>query len=80
MSDESGPTSVLTHIVVAVRFPSFGTHERNVRPFAVAVGVALNQVVRRLATSDPVTQKLTDPPGVDDSVSEHRSNILSGSQ
>lgn len=59
---------VLTHIVEAVRFPSFGAHEGHICPSAVAVGVAFNQVVRRFSVPDPVAQELTDTSSMDDSI------------
>lgn len=59
---------LLTHIVEAIGFSSFGAQEGHVCPFAVAVGVAFYQVVRRLPVPDPVTQVLTDTAGVDDSI------------
>lgn len=53
--EEVGLRVVLTHVVEAVRFSCFGTHEGNIRPLAIAVGVTLNQVVGRLSIPDPVT-------------------------
>ena len=60
----------LTDVVEAVRLPSFGTHERHVCPFAVTVGVTLNQVIRRFSISDPVTQELADTTSMDHSIAE----------
>lgn len=60
----------LTDVVEAVRLPRFGTHERHVCPFAVTVGVTLNQVVRRFSVSDPVAQELADTTSVDHSITE----------
>lgn len=62
--------SFLTDVVEAVRLPSFGTHERHVCPFAVSVGVTLNQVVRGFSISDPVTQELAYTTSVDHSITE----------
>lgn len=60
----------LTHVVEAVGFSSFSTHEGHVRPFAVPVGVTFNQVIRRFSIPDPVTQELTDTTSMDDSIPE----------
>lgn len=61
----------LTHIVEAIGFASFGTHEWYICPFAVAVRVAFNQVIGRLSVPNPVTQELTDTASMDDSITEH---------
>lgn len=60
--------SFLTHVVEAVGLPCLGAHEGDVRPLAVAVGVALDQVVGRLAVPDPVAQELADAASVDHTV------------
>lgn len=62
---------LLTHIVEAIGFSSFGAQVRHICPFAIAVGVAFNQVVRRLSISDPVTQELTDPASMDHAIAEN---------
>lgn len=61
---------VLTHIVEAIGFSSFGTYERHICPFAVAVGVTFNQVVRRFSIPYPVTQELTNAASMDHSIAE----------
>lgn len=66
---------LLTHIVEAIGFSSFGTHERHICPFAVAVRVAFDQVVRRFSIPDPVTQELTDTAGMDDSIPENSPSV-----
>lgn len=65
----------LTHIVEAIGFPSFGAHERHICPFAIAVGVTFDQVVRRFSIPDPVTQELTDTASMDDSIPENSPSV-----
>lgn len=65
----------LTDVVEAVGLPSFGTHERHVCPFAVTVGVALNQVVGRFSVSDPVAQELADTASMDHSITERSPKV-----
>lgn len=60
----------ITDVVETVGLPSFGTQERHVYPFAVTVGVAFNQVIRRFSVSDPVTQELAYTTGMDHSITE----------
>lgn len=67
MADLRAP-SFLTHVVEAVGLPCLGADEGDVRPLAVAVGVALDQVVGRLAVPDPVAQELADAASVDHTV------------
>lgn len=62
---------LLTHVVEAIGLSGLGAHERHVRPLAVAVRVAFDEVVRRLSVHDPVTQELAYATSVDDSVPEH---------
>ncbi len=69
------PCVLLTHIVEAIGFSNFDTHERHIRPFAVAVGVAFNQVVRRFSIPDPVTQELTDTASMDDSIPKNSPSV-----
>lgn len=59
---------LLTHVVEAIGLSCLGAHEGDVRPLAVTVGVALDQVVGRLAIPDPVTQELADTASVDNTV------------
>lgn len=66
---------LLTHIVEAIGFSSFGTHERHVRPFAIAVGVAFNQVIRRFSVPYPVTQELTNAASMDHSIAESSPSV-----
>lgn len=75
MMKVKGTSDLLTHIVEAIGFSSFGAQERHIYPFAVAVGVAFNQVVRRLSISDPVTQELTDAAGMDHAIAENSPNF-----
>lgn len=46
---------LLTNVVEAIGFSCLGAHEGDVGPLAVTVGVALDQVIWRLAVPDPVT-------------------------
>lgn len=59
---------LLTHVVEAIGLSCLGAHEWDVCPLAVTVGVALDQVVRRLAIPDPVTQELANTASVDNTV------------
>ena len=65
VSPRPGPP---THVVVAVRLPGLHAHVGDVGPAAVAVGVALDEVVGGLPGDDPVAQELPDTSGVDHSV------------
>lgn len=49
---------LLTHIVEAIGFSSFGTYEGYISPLAIAVGVTFDQVVWRFSVRDPFTQEL----------------------
>lgn len=64
-------SDLLTHIVEAIGFSSFGAQVRHIYPFAVAVGVAFNQVIRRFSISDPVAQELTDTARMDHAIAEN---------
>lgn len=66
---------LLTHIVVAVGLSGFGAHEGNIGPFAIAVGVTLDQVVRRFPIPDPVAQELANSSSVDHSIAEKRPSL-----
>lgn len=66
---------LLTHIVEAIGFSSFGTHERHICPFAIAVGVAFNQVIRRFSVPYPVTQELTDAASMDHSIAKSNPRV-----
>lgn len=61
---------LLTHIVEAVGLSGFGAHHGNISPFAVAVGVTLDQVVRRFPIPDPVAEELANSSSVDHSIAE----------
>lgn len=62
--------ALLTHIVEAIRLSGFGAHQGNISPFAVAVGVTLDQIVRRFPVPDPVAQELANSSSVDHSIAE----------
>lgn len=69
--------TVLTHIVKAIRLSGLVTQEWHICPLAVAIGVTLNQVIRRLPVSYPVTQELSYTTGMNDSIPNPRRSKIS---
>lgn len=61
---------LLTHIVEAIGFSSFGTHEGYISPLAIAVGVAFDQVVWRFSVHDPFTQELANATSMNNTIPE----------
>lgn len=59
---------LLTHIVEAIGFSSFGTHEGYSSPLAIAVGVTFNQVIGGFSIHDPVTQELAHATSMNNSI------------
>lgn len=61
---------LLTHIVEAIRFSSFGTYEGYISPLAIAVGVTFDQVVWRFSVRDPFTQELAYATSMNNTIPE----------
>lgn len=58
----------LTHIIKAVRLSSLGTQVRHGGPFPIPAWVTFDQIIRRLAAHDPVTEELPDSTRMNDAI------------